>query len=144
MVSKQDAVVADRFMEGVLNRGDLALVDEIFDPAFIDHSAPEGLPPGPEGVKLGVAGFRRAFPDFRCEVEDKIVADGKVVSRVSCEGTMRGDLFGTPSTGASARWEVIHITRLVDGRIVEHWSHGDDIGMLRQLGLLPGAATSGA
>jgi predicted ester cyclase len=144
MVNQQNAVVADRFLEGVLNRGDLALVDEIFDPTFIDHSAPQGLPPGVEGVKLGVAGFRRAFPDFRCEVEDKIVADDKVVSRVSCKGTMRGDLFGTSPTGASASWEVIHITRLADGRIVEHWSHGDDVGMLRQLGLLPGAGLQGA
>jgi predicted ester cyclase len=143
MVNSQNAAVANRFMEGVLNRGDLALVDDIFDPAYIDHAAPEGLPPGPEGVKLGVAGFRRAFPDFRCEVKDVIVADDKVVSRVSCEGTMRGELFGTPPTGASATWEVIHITRLVDGRIVEHWSRGDDLGMLRQLGLLPEAAASG-
>jgi hypothetical protein len=32
--------------------------------------------------------------------------------------------------------------RILDGKIVEHWAGRDDVGMLRQLGLLPFAKES--
>lgn len=47
-----------------------------------------------------------------------------------------GAASGMPATGRSATWEEIHITRLVDGRFVEHWSLSDQLAMLRQLGLV--------
>jgi predicted ester cyclase len=144
IANEQNRSVAHRFLEGVLNRGDLALVDEIFDPTFVDHSEPEGLPSDLEGVKAGVAAFRRAFPDLHLELADGIAADDKVVSRVIGQGTMRGELFGLPATGQSATWQEIHIARIVDGRFVEHWSLADQLGMLRQLGLTPEATRSGS
>lgn len=33
--------------------------------------------------------------------------------------------------------EKIHMFRVADGRVAEHWHQVDAIGMLRQLGLLP-------
>jgi steroid delta-isomerase-like uncharacterized protein len=144
MDSEQNRAVAHRFLEGVLNRGDLALVDEIFAPTFVDHAAPPGAPTDREGVKAGVAAFRRAFPDLHLELQDEIASDGKVVSRVIGSGTMREALFGMPSTGRTATWQEIHITRVADGRIVEHWSVSDQLGMLRELGLVPDAAPGSA
>jgi len=29
---------------------------------------------------------------------------------------------------------IIHLIRIADGKIVEHWGHGDDMGMTRQFG----------
>ena len=133
--NEQNRAASHRFFEGVLNRGDLALVDEIFDPSFVDHGQEQHG--DREGVKLGVAALRRAFPDLRYELQDEIVTDDRVVSRLAARGTMRGELFGLPATGRTAGWEEIHITRLIDGRFVEHWSVSDQLGMLRQLGLVP-------
>jgi predicted SnoaL-like aldol condensation-catalyzing enzyme len=144
MTNEQNLATAHRFMEGVLNRGDLALVDEIFDPTFIDRSAPPGLPGDREGVRRGVDAFRRAFPDLHFELADEIADGDKVVSRIVARGTMRDSLFGLPPTGKSAAWEQIHIIRLLDGRILEHWSLSDDMGMLRQLGLAPERAPEAA
>ncbi len=135
MANEQNRAASHRFVEGVLNRGDLALVDEIFDPAFIDHG--QGQHGDRDGVKHGVAAIRRAFPDLHFDVQDEIVTDDKVVGRLTATGTMHGDLFGMPATGKTATWEEIHITRLVDGRFVEHWSLSDQLAMLRQLGLMP-------
>jgi steroid delta-isomerase-like uncharacterized protein len=135
MANEQNRAVSHRFVEGVLNRGDLALVDEIFDPAFVDHGQEQHG--DREGVKFAVAAFRRAFPDIQFAVEDEIVTDDKVVSRMTARGTMRDALFGMPATGRTATWQEIHITRLVDGRFIEHWSLSDQVAMLRQLGLLP-------
>jgi predicted ester cyclase len=33
---------------------------------------------------------------------------------------------------------VIHIFRVRDGKIAEHWHQADFLGMMRQLGALPG------
>jgi predicted ester cyclase len=40
-----------------------------------------------------------------------------------------------PATGKSAAWTEIHIVRVKDGKIVEHWASVDQLGMLQQLGL---------
>jgi predicted SnoaL-like aldol condensation-catalyzing enzyme len=39
---------------------------------------------------------------------------------------------------------VIDIVRVADGRIVEHWNCVDRLGLLAQLGALPGAAANAA
>ena len=39
------------------------------------------------------------------------------------------------TTGRSAAWAFIHIWRVADGMLVEHWASRDDMGLLEQLGL---------
>jgi hypothetical protein len=39
-----------------------------------------------------------------------------------------------PVTGQDVAWEFVHIWRVQDGRIAEHWACRDDLGLLRQLG----------
>jgi hypothetical protein len=34
--------------------------------------------------------------------------------------------------------EAIHIVRIVDERVVEHWRHADTLGLLTQIGGAPG------
>jgi predicted ester cyclase len=45
--------------------------------------------------------------------------------------------YTLPPSGKTATWQAIHITRIKDGKIVEHWQVQDQLGMLQQLGLLP-------
>jgi predicted ester cyclase len=45
--------------------------------------------------------------------------------------------MGMPATGKSATWSEIHIARMNDGKVVEHWVNQDRMGMLQQLGLIP-------
>jgi len=42
-----------------------------------------------------------------------------------------------PPSGKAATWEAIHITRVKDGKIVEHWQVQDQLGMLQQLRFIP-------
>jgi predicted ester cyclase len=46
-------------------------------------------------------------------------------------------LIGVPPTGRSFEALHMHMFRVVDGLIQEHWGGRDDIGMMRQLGLIP-------
>jgi predicted ester cyclase len=59
------------------------------------------------------------------------------VQRVTVSGTMKGAFMGTPATGKKATWSEIHIVRLANGKVVEHWANVDQMGMMQQLGLMP-------
>ncbi len=52
--------------------------------------------------------------------------------------THTGELFGNPPTGRSFEVEQMHMFRVADGRIAEHWSQRDEVGLMRQLGIRPG------
>ena len=52
-------------------------------------------------------------------------------------GTHRGEVMGVPATGRSISLPGINIFRLRDGLIVERWGLLDDLGFLKQLGVVP-------
>ncbi len=80
--------------------------------------------------------FESAFPDFRYEVEDVISEGDKMAVRDVFTGTHEGDFMGIPATGNHVTMEAIHIFRFENGRIAEHWVARDDLGMMRQLGVV--------
>jgi predicted ester cyclase len=53
---------------------------------------------------------------------------------------MKGDFMGMPATNKQATWTEIHIGRVVNGRLTEHWGVVDQLGMLIQLGVIQSPA----
>jgi predicted ester cyclase len=45
--------------------------------------------------------------------------------------------MGIPPTGQQVSTGLIDVVRIVDGKVVEHWSMGDNLGMMQQLGVIP-------
>jgi predicted ester cyclase len=121
----------------ILNQGNFGLIDELYAPDFVEHYAQPGVPPTREGFKQVAMALRSAFPDLRYTVEDAIEAGDKIVHRLAASGTMKGDFLGIPATGTRATWTEIHIGRVADGRLVEHWGLVDQLGMMVQLGAIP-------
>jgi predicted ester cyclase len=121
----------------VFNQGKYELIDELIAPDFVEHYEQPGVPPTREGFKQLAMALRSAFPDLRYTVEDAIEAGDKIVHRLAASGTMKGDLLGIPASGTRATWTEIHIGRVADGRLVEHWGLVDQLGMLVQLGVVP-------
>lgn len=120
----------------IMSAGDLAELDEIVAEDLVEHApVPPGFPPGREGVKAFMAAYRTAFPDLRMTIE-KYLEQGDVGSAVlRVTGTNTGPLMGQPATGKPIDISMVDVVRVVDGRAVEHWGAGDDLGMLTQLGL---------
>lgn len=80
---------------------------------------------------------RAAFPDLELALEH-LVADGEwVASHWTATGTHEGELMGIEPTGNAYEATGMEVTRIEDGRIVEQWHVGDELGMLQQLGVLP-------
>jgi len=121
----------------ILNQGRYDLIDEIYAPDFVEHYAQPGIPPTREGFKQFAMAYRSAFPDLHYTVDDAIEAGDKIVHRLSASGTMKGDFAGMPATGKHATWNEIHIGRVANGQVVEHWGLVDQLGLFVQLGIVP-------
>lgn len=51
-------------------------------------------------------------------------------------------LAGREPTGRPIAWRYLHLWRVVDGLVVEHWAYRDDLGLLAQLGPTNGPSTT--
>ncbi|MBV6647862.1 MAG: ester cyclase [Cyclobacteriaceae bacterium] len=45
--------------------------------------------------------------------------------------------MGHSPTGKKVRFEVFHLYRLTDGKLIEKWGLTDDLSLMKQLGLIP-------
>jgi len=136
MSIEDNKAAAAAVVERVMNQGDLAAVEEYYAAGYVEHDVlPLAIPPGLEGIRQLFGMLRAAFPDLHYDVDDVVAEGDKVVQRVTGSGTMHGSLFGLPATGRPASWSEIHISRFDGGKVVEHWSVTDQLGMLQQLGL---------
>ncbi len=136
MAAEGNKAIIRRFVEEVQNGGNLAVLDELTAPGYVNHTTPPGVPADREGIKQLAAMFRQAFPDGQMTIEDMIAEGDRVATRKTFRGTHRGALSGIPPTGQAVAIGLIDIVRLVDGKVVESWSVADDLGLLRQLGAL--------
>jgi predicted ester cyclase len=127
----------DRIPLEVLNQNKFELIDEIFAPNFVEHYPQPGVPPTTEGFKQTVKALKKAFPDLLYTIDDTIETSDKIVHRLTGSGTMTGDFAGMPATGKRATWTEIHIGRVANGKLVEHWGLVDQLNMLVQLGVIP-------
>jgi steroid delta-isomerase-like uncharacterized protein len=137
-VSAEDnKALVRRFVDEVQSAGNIDLIDEVCSPEFVNHSAPPGIPADCEGIKIVTAMFRGAFPDSYFTVEDMVAEGDKVVTRKTFHGTHEGEFMGIPPSGRAVSMGLIDIVRISDGKVVEHWSMGDSLGMMQQLGVIP-------
>ena len=137
MGSEHNKRLVRRALEEIYAKGDLALADELIHPDFADHEpAHAEHPTGPQSVKQTVRQLHHAFGELRFDVEDEVAEGDKVVQLVTMSGRHTGRLAGSAATGRELAVRHISTWRIADARIVEHWGSRDDLGLLRQLGLI--------
>jgi predicted ester cyclase len=126
-----------RYAEEVLDRGKLGVIDEICAVDYVGHVP--GMPPmDREGDKQLIGMLRTAFRDLRCTIDDQIAEGDRVVHRLTCSGTHDGDFMGVPPSGNHIIVGGININRIANCKIAESWGVIDMLGLLRQIGALPG------
>ena len=80
-------------------------------------------------------GFRNLCRDQRWSDRVLVADDEYVVVRAERESTWSAESFrgfATPQ-GVTTAVEMVHIWRLVDSKIVEHWAVRDDLALMMQL-----------
>lgn len=60
-MSAKNKALVQRYVEEVLNQGNLAVIDELFAPTFVDHDSSMPEAKGPTGVNNWPPWFVRAF-----------------------------------------------------------------------------------
>lgn len=141
MSAEELKAIVRRIPDEVFNKGNLSVLDEIIAPDFVNHTPLPGLPDsGIEAMRALVHDTCAAFPDLRYTLEAEIVEGNTVVHLATGRGTNSGQFRGAPPTGKPATWKEIHIVCLVNGKIVEHTGLVDEMGIMRQLGLVPAMA----
>ncbi len=122
MSTEENKAIVRRWSEELFNQGNLVVADEIVAPTYRRHDPGDPFAvEGPEGVKRLVSMLRAQVPDLHISVEDVIAEGDKVVTRY---------------TVAQGKASAIQIFHLMDGKIVESWANRDDLGLLRQRGVV--------
>jgi predicted ester cyclase len=88
--------------------------------------------------------FARAFyaaftPDTRHDIEHLFASADWVAVRFVIAGTHSGSFFGIPATGKKIVCVANVLMRVSNGRVAELFGVFDEAGILRQMGVLPGA-----
>ncbi len=143
MTTEQNKAIVLRFYEA-FDREDLEQAKELIAPNVVARGLGSGLINGCDAIIQYGFTMRSAFPDGRHTFEDVIAEEDKVVTRGTFSGTHHGDLLGIPPTGKQVTFSVVHIDRLVDGKIVEHWGQGDTLAIMQQLGVVSSPGPGGS
>ncbi|HEY5003800.1 MAG TPA: ester cyclase [Ktedonobacteraceae bacterium] len=138
MAIEENKALIQHMFDEIFHRGNLASADDFIAPDIIYHPFPPTFPTGPDGFRFVFQMLSSTFPDQHIAVDDIIGEGDKVVVRSTFSGTQTGPLMGFPPTGKHCTQSQISIFRLANGKVIEYWFNADDLGMIRQLGLLPG------
>jgi steroid delta-isomerase-like uncharacterized protein len=131
--------VMRRFVDEVINRGDVSSLEAIVHPDYVFRSPGEELH-GPEGLAALLAGYRGAFPDLNMAIDELLVANDSTVLSFTLTGTHRGEMLGIPATGRRINVQGMVRSRFRDGKIAEEWEILDQLSLFEQIGVVGGAS----
>lgn len=153
--------VVRRWFEA-MERHELDKAVACWSPDAVNHASGRygsGLPVGGEALRRVFEALRVAFPDRHWAIDDVIADANRVVCRMTVSGT-----FGrppprppepvppgwvgvestalVPPSAAGKPYSVkhIHIFRISNGLIAEHWAARDDLALLLQFGVISPAS----
>ena len=67
------------------------------------------------------------------EIKEQIAERDLVATRKTLRGTHRGELRGLAPTGNRIAFEFLHIFRVADGQLIEHWTSMDLAALRSQM-----------
>jgi len=133
MIPEMNKALVRRYIEQVLNGGELDLIDELF------------ASPLNEQVRKVATIYRSAFPDMHETIHDLVAEGDTVMARWTFRGTQLGQWHDIPPTGKTIEMLGFSIYWVRDGQIVDDQALLDLDGGLEQLGatvILPGVPSA--
>ena len=132
MSTEDNKALVRRFVQAQ-NEKDLAALEQMMSPDFVDHSVLPGQGSTREDYLRVVAEDQAAFSEARLIIEDQIAEEDKVMNRLTVRGAHdQGMFWGMPPTGVKLETTAITVNRVVGGKIAEEWSEGSVMYELTQ------------
>jgi steroid delta-isomerase-like uncharacterized protein len=142
MTLEDNKAVVRRFIQEVFVEGREDAADVLLAPDFRPHTW-ASVEPGIESFKATMRRMATLLSDVEMAVEDVIAEADRVAVRLTSTATVTDELMGVPAAGKQYSISEIHVFRLREGRISEHWHVADLMTMMRQLGAFPEPARPG-
>lgn len=142
MTKEANLAATERWGSEVASAGKYDVLDEILAPDFVDHDAAPDQGPGIEGLKTFFQNMRAAFPDLKAEPVEVVGTETHVAMRYTISGTHEGEFQGVAPTGKSFKVSALQLARFEEGKCVERWGSTDEVGLMKQLGILEDVASS--
>jgi steroid delta-isomerase-like uncharacterized protein len=131
MTTEENKALVRRFITEIFEQGRLEAVDKLGADDFIGHSWGNA---DKEGLKAAMARVGQGLTDAKFNIED-VIAEGDLVAvRLTASARHVGDFMGMAASGRSYEIGEIHIFRVRDGKVSEHWHQFDTAGLMKQLG----------
>ena len=119
-MSELNKALVRRYYDEVLNQRRLQVFDELASPNFVSYLT-SGDYINLQVYKQAIAGSLAAMPDLQVSIQDQIAEGDKVVTRWMTKGTPQVEFAGIKPMGKAVTITAIHIHRVQDGKLVEHW-----------------------
>ena len=111
-----------------------------YAPGFIAHDLSQGDMNLQQTIQH-TGRLMSAFPDINFTIDDMVAEGDKVVVRYTWQGTHKGTVRGMPPTGKQVKVKGIELEKIVGRKCLESWDFADSLGLMVQLGVVPGAAS---
>jgi steroid delta-isomerase-like uncharacterized protein len=132
MSTAENKNLVRRMFDEAFNQGNTSFIYEMVAPDYVDHSPIPAPAPGPEGFAKRTMALRSAF--VQEALFGVFLAENDLVAFTwMFQGVHQGTFAGIAATGKNVTLSGINVERLENGKIVEHWSHFDLAGLLKQL-----------
>jgi len=125
-----------RFVTGIFDEGDYALLDEMTTDGYSFTITRPGRIPRETFVEL-VTEFRSGFSVIRNTYEEQVAEGNVVVTRGTTLATQPASSDYPDATGNTASVPWVIFTRFEGDRISEQWEVWDELGLMYQLGAIP-------
>lgn len=136
-IEEDNKTIVRRFYEEVFNQGREEVIDEIISPDYLDYGhEPPGE--GPEGAKQDYRSATSVFSNTHYTLDELIATGDRVIAQWTGTYVHSGDFAGIPATGKSVSLTGISIYRIANGQIRETRNAVNWLGLLQQLGAIPG------
>ena len=136
MSTDDNKAIVRRFIDEIFVQGRAGTVDELLADDFVAHTWPSTGHPK-DDLKNAIQRTSKALADPTFTIGDMIAEGDRVAVRLTAAATQSGEFMGMPPSGKRYEIDEIHIFRLRDGKVTEHWHQFDQMGMMKQLGAMP-------
>jgi steroid delta-isomerase-like uncharacterized protein len=130
MTTDDNKALVRRFIGEIFEQGRLEVVDELCADDFIGHTWGNA---DKVGLKAAMDRVSKGLADAHFLIDDMIAEDDRVAVRVTASARQVGEFMGMPASGRSYQIGEIHIFRIRDGKVAEHWHEYNPAALMKQL-----------
>ena len=128
-----------RFVEELMNQGNMTAASELIAPDFLELDPFPGQASGRTGLVESIKRLRTAFPDLVWRIEEMVAEGEKVASLHTWSGTHQGEFLGIAPTGKRVRMSCTIFDTYQNGQLKQSRLVMNVLSLLQQLGAMPEA-----